>query len=140
MKPLLRIRRGVGVVFIVGGLIHMGQNLFAVLWASGRLRVAVPPGLWAHLLFGQFLFLVFAGVGYLTASFKKERYFHFEALADYLAGMGGFLVVMPVSAGLIVARVLPTWTSLAPGALLALYGAGLCAGRALGWRKAADPA
>jgi cytochrome c oxidase subunit IV len=136
---LRRIRRGVGVVLIAGGLLHAGQNLFACLWSTGRLRLPVSPRLWVHLAFGQFLFLVLAGLGYLISAFQRERYFYYEALVDYLIGVAGLLIVMPFVSTAIVDRVLPVWASLLPGVLLIVYGAGLCAGRAYGWQKTPSP-
>ena len=134
MKPLLRIRRGVGIVLIAAGVLHMGHNLFAVLYASHRLRLYVPPTAWAELSFAHFLFLVLAGLGYLTLSFMREGIFYHEALADYLAGLGGFIVMLWLTDSLIVSRIISPWCSLATGLLLAAYGGGLCRGRPFGFK------
>ncbi len=115
-------------MLIAAGLIHVGQNVFASLWATHVIRTAVSPRLWAHLHFAQFLFLVFAGLGYFTLSCRQERYFYYEALTDYLIGLAGFLIVTPIIAVLIVHRVSSPWISLWPGTLLALYGAALFRG------------
>lgn len=133
MTALRRIRLGVGVVFIIAGLFHMAQNAFAALWATHRIHLQVSPTLWAHLYFGQFLFMILAGLGYLTLSFYQEGIFYYEALGDFLAGLGGFLAVIPFVAVGIVYRKISPWASLTPGLLLAAYGVGLTLGRRFGF-------
>lgn len=132
MRALLRIRRGVGWIFVFAGLLHAAQMVFASLYSLRRVAVYVSAETWTRMHFGHFLLLVCSSVLYLTLAFRREGIFYYEALADFLAGLGAFVVLMSIVAVILVQQRTTPWISLIPSAVLVGYGAGLIAGRPLG--------
>lgn len=117
---------------MIAGLIHAGQMTFASLYALRRISVDVSAATWTRMHFGHFLLLVCASILYMTLCFKREGIFYYEALADFLAGVGVFVIVMSIVASILVANRATPWISLIPSVFLIAYGCGLIAGRPLG--------
>lgn len=136
---LARIRRGLGLIFLLAGLIHAGEMVLAVLYSQGRLPIVIGAGLWSELYFAHFLFLVMGSLLYLALNFRSTGVFHHETLVDFLVGLGVFILLMSAAAHLLVRRLVAPWWSLAPSAFLACYGLFLTSGRGLFNRSAASP-
>jgi hypothetical protein len=119
---LARIRRGLGLIFILAGIIQTATMVLATLYSLGKLPVVIGAGVWSQLYFAQFLFLVMGSVLYLGLSFKQAELFYFEALADFAVGTTLFILVLTVLAHLLVRRVVSPWWSLLDGLVLAGYG------------------
>lgn len=137
MQALLRIRRGVGWLYVVAGLLHAANMTFASLYALRKISFHVSAQTWTRLHFGHFLFLVGAPLLYLALSFHRERLFYYEALGDFLVGVAGYFVLLTAVAFLLVSGRVSPWLSLLPSAALLAYGAALISGRAFGVKKPA---
>lgn len=136
MTELLRIRRGVGVIYLLSGAVHAAIMILASLYSLRRLPWFIPARLWSEMYYMHFIVFVVSGLGYLFLSFRKSRVFHYEALVDCVVGIGGFIVLMSVAAVLLVKQMVPPWFSLAPSLFLLSYGWGLARGRPMGFRAA----
>jgi hypothetical protein len=88
MTELLRIRRGLGSIFLAFGLLH-------------AVGVLLAPG--GRFYFAHYLFFVMTGFCYLFFSYRSTRVFHYETLADFLTGLAAFIVLMSPVAGLFLA-------------------------------------
>ena len=133
-RPLgpLPIRRGLGDFFIMAGVLHLAEMIFATLYCLGQIPIIVSASLWSKLYFAHFLFLVVGGIAYLAWRFKIAGLFYAENLVDFLLGVGIFVILLSLSGTLLVRRLINPWFSLAPGTFLFLYGAGLWQGRRFG--------
>lgn len=138
MHALRRIRRGVGWLYVVAGLVHAANMVFASLYALRKIPFHVSAEAWTRLHFGHFLLLVGASTTYLALSFRKERLFYYEALLDFLVGVGVFIVLMTITAAILVTGRGTPWISLIPSAFLVIYGRLLIAGRPMGVRSPAS--
>jgi len=134
---LARIRRGLGAVFALAGLLDGAETLLAVLYTRGKVPFVITAALWSRLHFAQFLFLVVGAMLYLTVSFGAAGVFYHEALADFLIGFLIFMFLWSGRVVLLVRGLVPVWTAFGPGLFLAGYGVSLRAGRTL-VRKRAD--
>ncbi|MBI3552754.1 MAG: hypothetical protein HY077_09555 [Elusimicrobia bacterium] len=138
-KDLLRLRRGVGLIYLLGGLIHACMMVYAALYSLGRLRVLIPAEIWKQFYFAHFLFLVLGSLVYLGLSFKQTGIFYYEVLADFLVGLTAFIVIMTGVALLLVSGRANPWWSLSMSGFLAAYGAGLMRGRVCGFGPKPPP-
>ena len=128
-EALAPIRRGLGLIIFIAGVIHAFEMTLATLYSQGRLPVVIGAGLWSQLYFAQFLFLVMGSVLYLFLSYRSRRMFYFETLVDFLIGLPPFTVLMQAMALLLVRRWVNQWWSLAPSAFLMGYGLFVRSGR-----------
>ena len=135
MTGLAGIRRGLGVIFVLAGLLHGAVMTLATLYSLGRLRVVIGPGLWSELYYSHFLFLVLASLGYLTLSYKRSAVFYWETLLDFLVGMLVFIVLLGLVGIVLVRGLANPWLSLLPGTFLAAFGLGLFLGRPMGFGR-----
>jgi hypothetical protein len=120
------LRRGLGGLFLLSGLLYLAQIIV------GFISALDAPG-WTRLSFGHFLFTVTAAMLYITLGSARSGLFELQALIDFLAGLLAFLLLFfAVSATLTVFRATP-WLSLAPGLFLLYYGLRLRRGRQ--WRR-----
>ena len=125
MSGALPIRRGLGAVYLLAGLLN------AVLMILPGL-CALNARLWSLLFFGQFLFLVAGGLGWLAYGYRRAGLFFAEPLIDFLLGIGGFVVLLSAAGWALRRAPLSPWIALSPGAFLLFYGFELIRGRRLG--------
>jgi hypothetical protein len=129
VSPLLRIRRGLGWLYVLTGLVQTALMGLAVAVSLGWLQVFLTGRQWSQAFYGQFLLLCVAGPMYLLLAFRKERVFIPAVYVDLIAGIPVFVVLLSGVLPLLArggTRVL----ALLPGAFLLGYGAGLVSGRA----------
>ncbi len=138
MSPILRLRRGVGVVFVAAGVLHATIMVMATLYSMRLLPFVITARLWSRLYFGHFLALVL-GCGLYLALGYRRRGFYFEPLLDFAAGVAGFNVFLTLTAVALVRHWLPAWLSPIPSAFLLAYGLGLMRGRRFGFGKGYAP-
>lgn len=141
-EALARIRRGLGLIIFLAGVIHAFEMVLASLYSQGRLPVVIGAGLWSQMYFAQFLFLVMGSGLYLFLSFRARRTFYFEALVDFLVGLPPFTVLMQAIAQLLVRHAISQWWSLVPSAFLMAYGLFVRSGRSAvpkDWYASAKP-
>lgn len=129
---LLRLRRGVGLIYVLAGLANWAEIGLALLASSGRLPFSISPRLWSQLFFGHFLLLVVSGLLYLTISYYVSGLFTYLALMDYLVGVPVFMIALPAILGLVIHGA-PAALAFLPGGFLLAYGFGLRRGRAMGF-------
>lgn len=110
----VRLRRGVGIVYVLAGLLQWG------VLAGAWLRLPAP--MLSRLFFGQFLFLIFGGLTYLTASFARTGRFIYHPLVDYLIGVAIFVVLLSFVALILAKGLAGPWLAPAPGLFLIWYG------------------
>lgn len=135
MTQLRRIRRGVGLILILAGLISLGEMIFASLYSMGRVPILVSARLWSELYYAQYLFMTLGGGMYLLLSFRQAGVFHYEALVDFIIAVGVFTMLLGLAGFVLVRELTVPWFSLLPGSFLVSYGAGLVAGRSFGFGK-----
>lgn len=139
MTDLLRIRRGLGVIYLLSGLLHWAVMTMAALYSLGRISVVIGVGLWSELYYAHFLFLILASLAYLALSYRQTGIFYYEALVDFLIGIGAFVVLLSVAAVVLYKGLVTPWLSLVPGTFLVAYGAGLYFGRPMGFGPGSAP-
>lgn len=126
MSAPLNLRRGLGGLFLLSGLLHQAQIFI------GFAAALDAPG-WTRLSFGHFLLTVTSAMLYIAFGSARSGLFELQALIDFLAGLLAFLLTFfAVSATLAVFGATP-WLSLAPGLFLLYYGLRLRRGRQ--WRR-----
>lgn len=135
----LRVRRGVGLIYLLAGILHAGIMAFATLYSMGRIPFVITASLWSELYYAHFLFLAMSGGLYLFLSFKKSGLFHFEIMLDYAIGMSAFMLLLTFTGLALFKGWLPGWFSLTPSGFLLLYGRGLRAGKRFGFFKPPAP-
>ncbi len=138
-NELLRLRRGIGIIYLLGGLIHAAMMVYAALYSLGRIHAVIPAGLWSEFYFAHFLFMVLGGFIYMGLSFKQARIFYHEILIDYMVGIGAFFVIMTAVALILVRRLVSPWFSLSMSGFLVFYGLGLMTGRICGFGPKPPP-
>ena len=132
MTGMLAIRRGLGIIYILSGLVHGGEMNLATLYSMGRLHVILGLGIWSELYFAHFLVTVGGGGLYLFLSYKREETFYPEPLIDFVLGVAVFEILMSGIAWLLVRQMLSPWWSLLPSVFLLVYGYELYQGRRFG--------
>lgn len=130
---MLRLRRGLGVLFVIAGVVHAALMAAATLYSLGKIHVLVSARLWSELTFGHFLGLVLGSGLYLTLGYWRANEFYFEPLLDFLAGVAAFDLILTGTVFLLAKRLLPPFFSPVPSAFLIAYGAGLLSGRRFGF-------
>jgi hypothetical protein len=133
MKGPGRIRKGLGVLYLLAGLIHAATMVLASLYSLGRLPWVISAGTWSQLYYAHYLFMALGGGAYLALSFRADGLFYPESLLDFAVGFGVFVPLVSVTAVLLVRGLVSAWFSLVPSAFLLAYGAGLLRGRRLGF-------
>ncbi len=114
MTEAARLRRGVGVVYVVAGVLQW--CVLAGAW------LMLPAGLMSRLFFGQFLFLILGGLAYLSANYVADNKFVYEPLADFLVGVAVYVVLLSLVALILVKGLAGPWLAPAPGLFLMGYG------------------
>lgn len=130
---LAKIRRGLGVIYLLAAFIHAGEMTLAALYSMGRLPLIIGAGLWSELYYAHFLFLILGGLGYLALSFKRSGIFYYETLVDFLIGIAVFVVLLTLAGVVLVRGAVGPWWSLLPSAFLGAYGVGLLNNRRFGF-------
>lgn len=126
------MRRGLGLVYLLSGLIYTAQMVFATLYALGHLPgILIGKGVWSQLYFAHFLFTVLAGMGYLGLDFLKRGVFEAQALVDFLIGLAAFIILFSFTGLFLVRGWANPWGSLTPGVFLLYYAWRLLSGKAL---------
>lgn len=130
---LLRLKRGIGLIYLLAGVLHAGIMAFATLYSQGRVKLVIPAGLWSEMYYAHFLFLALSGGLYLFLSFKRSGTFQFEAVLDYAIGVAAFVLLLSAAGVVLVRGLVSPWLSLVPSGFLLAYGLGLRAGRRFGF-------
>lgn len=126
------IRRGLGIIYILSGLLHGAEMVFATLYSMGKIPLVVTARLWSQMYYAHFLFMVLAGGSFLALSYRRSGLFYPETLIDFLIGIGVFVILISLIGLALVRGLLNPWFSLVPSAFLAFYGYELLQGRRLG--------
>jgi len=126
---LARIRRGLGLILILAGVVHAFEMILAVLYSQGRLPVVIGPGLWSQLYYAHFLFFVGGSLLYLGLSYRSCGIFYFETLVDFLIAVPIFTILVQAFAQLLVRRLVSPFFSLVPSVFLLAYGFFVRSGR-----------
>jgi hypothetical protein len=119
---LARLRHGLGIILLIGGVIHLCEMALASFYAMGKLRIMIPGRLWSEMYFAHFLYLVMAAMIYLVLGFKRTGVFYYEVLVDYLVALVVFIVLIGVMGYLLVNQKVGEWFSMLPGLFLVYYG------------------
>ena len=134
-------RRGLGLIFLLAGALYFTQMIFAVLHIQGWLpSIYVSAKAWSWLYYGHFLFLVLAGMSYLTLDCARTGLFSAQGLVDFLAGLLFFLIFYFILIAVLVRFRLTAWLSLWPGMVLFYYGFRLKRGKQWPQLEIAAPA
>lgn len=136
---LLRLKRGLGLIYILAGASHAWLMAFATLYSLGRVKLVIPASLWSEMYYAHFLFLCLAGGLYLFLCFRKTRTFNFEATVDYSVGVAVFILLLTFTGAALYKGWVNPWFSLAPSVFLLAYGLGLRAGKRFGFLPAPPP-
>jgi len=127
-----RIRRALGLVFVVSGLLHSLQAGLVLFYSLGLVHLHITARLWSRMHYGLFLFTVLAGGSFLFFSFRRAGLFYAQTLLDFAVGIGIFVLLVSLL-GLLLGRHPSPWIALLPSAFLLAYGLGLYRGRSLGF-------
>jgi len=114
MTEAARLRRGVGVVYVLAGLLQWG--VLAGIW------LRLPAPVLSRLFFGQFLFLILGGLAYLASGFARTGTFLYEPLSDYLIGVAVYVVLLSLVAVILGKGLAGPWLAPTPGLFLIYYG------------------
>lgn len=126
--PEAGLRRALGRVALVFGLLHLLPTAFVWLSAGGPSPVLIPARAWSLFFYGHFIALTVTGVGMCGLDAARTKLFHGGPLIDFVLGVTGFMLLESVAAfggtGL-------SPLALLPGLALAAYGLRLGTGRPL---------
>lgn len=126
----LRLRRGIGSLFITAAGLYLAIMALASLYNTGSLpTVRISAARWSQLFFGHFLFLVLTPLGYLALSFSRTGRFQAQALVDFLTGLLIYLIFFAIVGLVLVSFPVTPWLSLVPGVFLLYYGVRIRQGR-----------
>lgn len=138
-KDILRLRRGVGLIYIIAGVLHAGEMVFVSLNSLHILHLSFPAGFWLPFFFAPFLFLILGSMSYLGLGFSECGIFYYEVLADFLVGIAGFFVLFSVIAFTLRDHPVSPWFSLLPSVFVLAFGVGLRQGRTCGFGPKLQP-
>lgn len=126
--PEAGLRRALGRVALVFGVLHLLPTAFVWLSAGGPSPVLVPARTWSLFFYAHFVALTATGVGLVAVDAAKTKLFHGGPLIDFVLGVVGFMLLESVAAfggtGL-------SPLALLPGLALAAFGLRLGTGRPL---------
>ena len=134
MNEIQRLRRGIGALYVLAGVVHWAEMGFVTLISYRLIQVHMTGQLWSRMYFAQFLLLVITGPLYLLLAFRRSGLFTYAALVDYLVGVPVFIILLSIVLALLVRGASPALSFL-PGGFLLAYGIGLLSGRAVGFLK-----
>ncbi len=126
------LRKGVGVIFILAGVLHAGSMALAA-WLLRGLPLVQKAEILELYYYVHFILLIAGSCAYLFYGYWRAQAFFIEPFMDFLAGLGLFVLVVGV-AGALIAHVSHGATLFfLPGVFLMAYGAGLIQGHAFGF-------
>jgi len=126
--PERDLRRALGRLVAVFGLLHLAPTAFVWLSSGGPSPVLVGARTWSLFFYAHFLALCVAGFGAQAVSAARTKLFHGGPLIDFLLGVTGFMLLETAVA---FAWRGGTAVALLPGAALAAFGLRLGTGRPL---------
>lgn len=138
-KDILRLRRGVGMIYMITAFLHAAEMVFVSVDAPRLLHLSLPAAFWLPFFFAPILFLILASMSYMVMGFRAAGIFYYEVLADFLAGIAVFVVLFSAVAFGLRGNAINRWFSLAPSAFVLAFGFGLVRGRTCGFGPKLQP-
>ncbi len=122
-EETLRLRRGLGTLFVAAAVLYLAIMAFASLYNTGGLpQVRVSAARFSQLFFGHFLFVAVAPLAYLGVNFRRTKQFRAQALVDCLTGLLIYMIFFALVGVLVASFAVTPWLSLLPGLFLLYYG------------------
>ncbi len=129
--PEASLRRSLGRVALVFGLLHLLPTAFVWLSSGGPAPVLISARVWSVFFYAHFIALTAWGVGLQALAAARAKLFYGGPLIDFVLGVTGFMI-LETFAGLALRRGAgPSWPALLPGLALAAFGLRLGTGRPL---------
>ncbi len=119
----MKERRGLGVIFLVFGALCCVMMAAASLYAQGRLRVSISAEGWQKIYLAHYFCTLGCGMYYLWLGGRQSRRIPAEGIMAFAVGIVVYTAMFMGMGMLLVRRIVPSWTALAPGLFLLLYGA-----------------
>jgi hypothetical protein len=126
-----RQRRGLGVIFIIFGLLSCVLMSAAALYSQGGLRLQITAAAWQRMYIAHFICTAGCGAAYLWLGYRQTRRVPVGGYMYYAVGLLLYIGLFLLAGLLLVTRRVPSWFSLSPGLLLTYYGGVLLRGRPL---------
>ncbi len=127
--PETVLRRRLGALAAVFGLLHLAPVAFVWLSSLGPAPVTASAGVVSRLFYAHFLALVTCGLGLQFYASARSRVFYGGPFIDFTLGAVGFMLIESAAGAL--ARGGTSWPVLLPGICLLAFGLRLASGRPL---------
>lgn len=131
MPPDAVLRRDLGRLTAVFGLLHLVPAAFVWLSALGPASLSVGPRAWSLFFYGHFIALTACGLGFSGLRAARAKVFYGGPMIDFVIGVTAFMVIESVCAAALRKGAGPSWPALLPGAFLLGYGLRLTSGAPL---------
>jgi len=115
-------RRGLGIIYIVSGLLFCGLMVFATLYSLGKIHLRLPSAFWSRLYGMHFAATAVSCVLFVALEWRRTRSFTAEIMADLAIAPTVFALALLATGLLLVRGTFTPWISLAPGLFLVYYG------------------
>lgn len=125
------LRRRLGALVAVFGLLHLVPVAFVWLSSLGPAPVTIGARAWSLFFYAHFVALVCAGLGLQGAAAARSRVFHGGPFIDFTLIAVGFMLLESVAAAAARGGAGPSWPALLPGPLLLACGLRLSSGAPL---------
>lgn len=112
-------RSRLGLLCAGFGVLSLAPLALAWLSSHGPTPMSISAAMWSKIFFGEFIWLVVLGYGYILSVTAKKHMFHGGPMIDFSIGLAGVMIAFGFGRGWI------------PGLFLVLFGLRLMTGRAL---------
>jgi hypothetical protein len=124
-------RRGLGIIFIVFGLLSCALMAAAALYAQNRVRVFISAAAWRQMYLAHFFCTTGCGAGYLWLGWRQTGKVPGQEALELAVGICLYVVAFMAAAMLLVSRRVGPWCALAPGLCMLYYGSVLVRGKTI---------
>ncbi len=118
MPPEAALRRALGRLTVVFGVLHLAPVAFVWLSSLGPASLSLPARVWGLLFYGHFIALTACGLGLQGARSARTKVFHGGPMIDFVIGVTAFMVLESVCASALRRGAGPSWPALLPGLFL----------------------
>lgn len=129
--PEGELRRALGRLVAVFGLLHLLPSAFVWLSSHGPSPVLVTGRAWSVFFYSHFIALCVCGFGLQGWSAAKSRLFHGGPMIDFLLGVAGFMLLETAVAFGLRGGEGSSLPALLPGSALVVFGLRLSSGAPL---------
>lgn len=124
------LRKGLGEIFILSGVLHWALMIYATLYALGKLtRTIVTVSQWNSYYLDHFLWTFLCAILYIVQKAFKTGPYAIQLMVDFMLGVTVFYGLFRGVRFILARGLFTPWLSLLPGLFLLYYGCRLYRGR-----------